>query len=109
MDVKNENVENNSGGSVLRDDLLGAYQTLRQAAGDMLGCVMVRLDEGLCAQLDAFVDAGAAENRRQAALYFLTVGLQARQDIYERIAQTELQVEQLRHQMRTLKTVESTE
>lgn len=73
------------------------------------GYVLVSLSPATCAQLDACVAAGVAKDRRQAAEYFLVAGIQARKDIFERIAQTEAQVEQLRQQMRSLKGLECVE
>ena len=109
MDENQESVERKSVGAEIRDDLSGAYKKVRKAAGDAFGYVMIRLDDGLCEKLDAFVEAGVVENRRQAVLYFLTEGLKNTQDLYERINETEAEVEKLRQKMRSLKPLESAE
>lgn len=109
MDENHETVEKKSVGAEIRDDLSSAYKKARKAAGDAFGYVMIRLDDGLCIKLDAFVEAGVVENRRQAALHFLTEGLKNSQELFERIDETEIQVEQLRQKMRSLKPLESAE
>jgi len=109
MEGNQESVERKSVGDEIREDLSGAYKKVREIAGDALGYVMIRLDDGLCMELDAFVDAGVVENRRQAVLYFLAEGLKSSQNLFERISETESQVEQLRKEMRSLKALESAE
>ena len=109
MDEMDEKTGVGSIGAEIRDDISGVYKKLTRVIGDTLGSVVVHLDENVCAKLDAFVVAGVAENRSQAALYFLTEGVKAREDLFDRIVQTELQVEQLRQQIRSLKRMESAE
>lgn len=102
-------VEHESIGAEFRDDLSSIYKKVRIIAEDAIGCIVVRLDEDVCLQFDRLVEAGAVENRSQAALFFLKQGMAARRDLFDKISRTELEVERLRQQLRKLKTVESAE
>jgi hypothetical protein len=104
MDTQ-EQIENDAGRSILLDDVRDACYAVYRAARDAFDSVLVHLDADTCEKLDACVAAGVVASRREAAEFFLLAGLQAREDIFERVSQTNAQVDLLRQQMRTLKGV----
>ena len=104
MDTQ-EPIKQDASVSILLDDVRDACYAVYRAARDAFDSVLVRLDADTCGKLDACVAAGVAASRREAAEFFLLAGLQAREDIFERISQTNAQVNLLRQQMRDLKGV----
>lgn len=109
MENNQKSTSKETADSFIKNKVSGRYRKLCQVAGDTLNIVLLHLDDAVCEKLDAFVEAGVAENRKDAAMYFLSEGMKTTKSIFEHIIETEARVEELRQQLRTLKLLESTE
>jgi len=71
-------------------------------AQDTSNLMLVNVDAETREQLDLLVDSGVAKNRREAAATLIQEGLQSRNKVFDKIRQTNMQIAELRKQMRTL-------
>ncbi|MCU0521304.1 MAG: hypothetical protein MUF84_11505 [Anaerolineae bacterium] len=81
-------------------DSLG--RALLVAAQDISSLMVIRVDGETREHLDLLVDAGAAKSRRDAAATLLVEGIQAKGATFDRIAQTQAQIKELKQQVRSL-------
>lgn len=70
-----------------------------QDASDLM---MIKIDEDTRKRLDALVEVGLVENRREAAQLLLREGLKNHTEIFERIDKTKTKIADLRQQMREI-------
>ena len=64
--------------------------------------VIMKLDPETLALLDKVVEAGLAENRRDAVRKFMQYGLEFRKDIIDKIHVTEEEIDHLKQQIQTM-------
>ena len=81
-------------------DALG--KALLVAAQDISNLMVIKVDAETREHLDLLVDAGAAKSRRDAAATLLAEGIQAKGATFDKIAQTQAQIKELRQQVRSL-------
>ena len=66
---------------------------------DMPDLMMVKVDKDIREKLDALVEAGIVENRREAAKSLIAEGLKNRTSVFDKIKETKVQITELRQQM----------
>ncbi len=74
-------------------------------AEDVTGLMVVKADSEMRHRLDLLVKSGAVKTRSEAANVLLKEGAQAKQTLFEKIDRTQEQIESLRAQLRSLKTI----
>ena len=79
-------------------DLRDSLSELGQAARDKV--LMVRVDQELLNQLDAWIESGAARSRSEAAALFLREGLKVRAPELAELSDAVAQVEAARRNLR---------
>lgn len=66
--------------------------------GERGNVVMTRLDNADLQQIDALVEVEAFRSRSEAAAFFIKQGIQARQDLFERVMPTVEKIRSLKEQ-----------
>jgi Arc/MetJ-type ribon-helix-helix transcriptional regulator len=79
----------------LKDEIL---MKLGRGLGDRGNVVMTRLDDADLKQIDALVEVEAFKSRSEAAAFFIRQGIQARNDLFEKIMPTVEKIRELKEQ-----------
>lgn len=91
---------------VVVDETVKLFTALGKAvvttAQDVSNLMVIKVDEDTRERLDVMVDAGVAENRREAVSTLIESGIEAKHDLFDKIAKTSAQIDELRKQVRTL-------
>jgi len=77
----------------LKDEIL---MKLGSGLGDRGNVVMTRLDDADLKQIDALVEVEAFKSRSEAAAFFIRQGIQAREDLFEKVMPTVEKIRQLK-------------
>jgi hypothetical protein len=79
-------------------------ETIGAAVGDALqgraNVVMVRVNDDMLRKLDLLVEGEIAKSRSEAAAYMISEGIQAKQELFDKIGALADQISQLRTQLR---------
>ena len=79
----------------LKDEIL---MKLGTGLGDRGNVVMTRLDDAALKQIDALVEVEAFKSRSEAAAFFIRQGIQARNDLFEKVMPTVEKIRELKEQ-----------
>jgi Arc/MetJ-type ribon-helix-helix transcriptional regulator len=79
----------------LKDEIL---MKLGKGLGDRGNVVMTRLDDADLKQIDALVEVDAFKSRSEAAAFFIRQGIQAREDLFEKVMPTVEKIRELKEQ-----------
>ena len=79
----------------LKDEIL---MKLGTGLGDRGNVVMTRLDDADLKQIDALVEVEAFKSRSEAAAFFIRQGIQARNDLFEKVMPTVEKIRELKEQ-----------
>lgn len=87
--------EGKAGSPLLKDEVL---MKLGSGLGDRGNVVMTRLDDADLRQIDALVEVGAFKSRSEAAAFFIRQGIQARNDLFDKVMPTVEKIRELKEQ-----------